>query len=134
MDGRGRGYRQGRRLLAIRSKVSRSRWGPKLEALRGTGSGYERGWDSFEGLSLGSDCGGVDWAWISRRRGCGADFLGKGGSQGTVLHIRPRVSQCPAALAQAHSWSHEDPLSGKRGQGSAVSEGAARAPGERGLT
>lgn len=45
----------------------------------------------------------------------------------------PRSPTAPVALAQAHARPHADPLTGERGQGAAVSEGAARAPGERGF-
>lgn len=61
-------------------------------------------------------------------------FFGRDGIEGTCSWPGPGSPNYPAALAEAHAWSHEDPLTGKRGQGPAVPEGAACAPGERGLT
>lgn len=62
----------------------------------------------------------------------GAGLFGRGEAEGPVFLARPPPN-APATLAKTHARSHEDPLSGKRGQGAAVSEGAARAPGKRGV-
>ena len=61
-------------------------------------------------------------------------FFERGGTEGTCSWPGRGSPNDPATLAKAHAWSHEDPLTGKRRQGPAVPEGAACAPGERGLT